>query len=80
MTEDITDKKQTASPKGLLCGLTSTDEVLMVPEDPSVITPATVSHLGWILVVEKEASFKSLFECAFHRSSSLGSGLIVTVG
>lgn len=50
-----------------------------MPEDPTVITTTMISHLQWIVVVEKEASFKTLVEHAFHRLSSLGQGLIVTV-
>ncbi|EXJ91992.1 hypothetical protein A1O3_00542 [Capronia epimyces CBS 606.96] len=37
-----------------------------------------VSHLRWILVVEKEATFKALVERGFHQHPVVGPGLLVT--
>jgi len=50
-----------------------------VPNDLDDITAQHTSHLRWILVVEKEASFKTLVEKRFDTQCSLGPGLVVTV-
>ncbi|KAK5311080.1 endodeoxyribonuclease [Exophiala xenobiotica] len=84
------DLRVTASPKGLLCGLALTANdifepdnipgarVQLVSSDLDDITAQHISHLRWILVVEKEASFKTLVEKRFDTQCSLGPGLIVT--
>lgn len=72
---------QAAAPKGLLCGLPHHTGAQSVPQidDIKTICPSQLASLRWILVVEKEASFKRLVENDFHSRCSLGPGLLVTV-
>lgn len=53
--------------------------IQLVSNDLEDITAQHIEHLRWILVVEKEASFKTLVEKQFNSQCSLGPGLIVTV-
>lgn len=73
------DLMVTASPKGLVCGLCVEERVQSVPMNFDEITGEDVRHLNWILVVEKEASFKTLVESNFDQASALGVGMLVTV-
>ncbi|KAK5072427.1 endodeoxyribonuclease [Lithohypha guttulata] len=72
------DLMVTASPKGLVCGLCVEERVQSVPMNFDEITGEDVRHLNWILVVEKEASFKTLVESNFDQACALGVGMLVT--
>ncbi|KAI1622038.1 meiotic recombination protein SPO11 [Exophiala viscosa] len=68
------------SPKGLLVGLDpdANDRMAIVPAVNNIETSMRLSHLNWILVVEKEATFNALVERKFHLNSINGPGLLVT--
>lgn len=76
------DLMVTASPKGLICGLDGNEHENRMQTVPAFFADTTfddINHLKWILVVEKEASFKTLVEQNFDSHPALGRGLIVTV-
>lgn len=76
------DLMVTASPKGLVSGLEldeGSEKVQTIPMTLLEITFEHIRHVKWILVVEKEASFKALHEHNFNKNVVLGPGLIVTV-
>ncbi|EXJ60626.1 hypothetical protein A1O7_04779 [Cladophialophora yegresii CBS 114405] len=75
------DLNVVASPKGLVAGLftSSADDHTPVIQSICEGTPVNATaHIGWILVVEKEATFNALVEREFHQHLTVGPGLIVT--
>ncbi|KIW45850.1 uncharacterized protein PV06_01561 [Exophiala oligosperma] len=81
------DLNVASSPKGLMVGLVTTNgkshheksHTALVPEDLSTEHGfADITYLKWILVFEKEATFKSLAERGYHRNPTVGPGLLVT--
>ncbi|KAL2394049.1 Meiotic recombination protein rec12 [Exophiala dermatitidis] len=68
-----------ASPKGLVAGLgdgSGGQVPTHIPDHRNMFFEA--SHIAWILVIEKEATFNTLVEKAFHQHPVLGPGLLVT--
>ncbi|KIW79776.1 hypothetical protein Z517_06390 [Fonsecaea pedrosoi CBS 271.37] len=75
------DLNVVASPKGLAAGLCDVRSNRHAPvvQTICVNTPlATTSHVNWILVIEKEATFNALTEREFHQHPVIGPGLLVT--
>ncbi|OAL26878.1 hypothetical protein AYO20_09911 [Fonsecaea nubica] len=75
------DLNVVASPKGLAAGLCNalSNKHAPVVQTICVNTPlATTSHVNWILVIEKEATFNALTEREFHQHPVIGPGLLVT--
>ncbi|KAM0803349.1 Spo11/DNA topoisomerase VI subunit A [Usnea florida] len=79
----------TAAAKGLVTGhfiLTRTDgtqayrkpDVPHLIEDPHDIQTIDTSDVAWVLVVEKESTFRTLASSNIHRNSIAGHGMIVT--
>ncbi|EXJ93836.1 hypothetical protein A1O1_02229 [Capronia coronata CBS 617.96] len=74
------DLNVSASPKGLIAGLQPTlpgqREAIHIPDDRTTLPG--ISHIRWILVIEKEATFRSLVEMGLHQHSKFEPGLLVT--
>ncbi|KAJ9500047.1 endodeoxyribonuclease [Exophiala xenobiotica] len=75
------DLKVTGSPKGLHAGLFNndrTDQTATIPAVDIGFTFPDLSHLRWVLVIEKEATFNSLVERRYQQKATIGPGLLVT--
>ena len=78
---------QTASPKGLLCGIelfsidqnVEPSQIHLVPSELRSVTRSHIRNIRWVLVIEKEASFKTLVEAGFQKRCVVGPGLLITV-
>ncbi|KAF7507604.1 hypothetical protein GJ744_010274 [Endocarpon pusillum] len=76
----------TASAKGLhvgllqscLAGSTPNASFEAVPDSIQRLQEHSLAHLNWILVIEKEATFRSLVEKRFQWNSINGPGLMMT--
>ncbi|KAK8004075.1 hypothetical protein PG989_003794 [Apiospora arundinis] len=71
-----------AASKGLVAGQSFTPEngepVVVVPPAEAVIN-FDLRSVGWILIIEKEATFRSLVSLRYHEQSAAGQGILMTV-
>ncbi|KAK8032145.1 meiotic recombination protein rec12 [Apiospora arundinis] len=70
-----------AASKGLVAGQSFTPEngepIVVVPPAEAVIN-FDLRSVGWILVIEKEATFRSLVSLRYHEQSAAGPGILMT--
>ncbi|KAK6833320.1 meiotic recombination protein rec12 [Apiospora arundinis] len=70
-----------AASKGLVAGQSFTPEngepVVVVPPAEAVIN-FDLRSVGWILIIEKEATFRSLVSLRYHEQSAAGPGILMT--